>query len=156
MKKLFIGGGRQVVFLLIFLLIWAPMSAQTQTINGVVIDVNEEGVPGVAVYDPLAIGEGILTSDDGRFSISVSKKCKELEFSCLGFKTVRLPLSKTAIVKLELDTQTIEETVVTGIYTRKAESFTGAVQSLASDELKRVGNQNVFESLKKKLYNRFP
>ena len=124
------------------------MSAQTQTINGVVIDVNEEGVPGVAVYDPLAIGEGILTSDDGRFSISVSKKCKELEFSCLGFKTVRLPLSKTAIVKLELDTQTIEETVVTGIYTRKAESFTGAVQSLASDELKRVGNQNVFESLK--------
>ena len=148
MEKLFIKRGKHIVLLLMFLLIGAQMYAQSQTINGVVIDSNEEGVPGVAVYDPLAIGEGILTSDDGRFSITVSKKCKELEFSCLGFKTVRLPLAKTAIVKLELDTQTIEETVVTGIYTRKAESFTGAVQSLASDELKRVGNQNVFESLK--------
>lgn len=125
-----------------------PLQAQTQTIKGIVFDNDDQPMPGVAVYDPNNISSGTLTTDKGQFSIVVSKDCKELEFSCIGFKTLKLPLAQTAIVKLEADTQTIEETVVTGIYTRKADSFTGAVQSITSDNLKRVGNQNVFQSLK--------
>jgi len=66
----------------------------------------------------------------------------------MGYKTQRLSISKSALVRLQPDALAIEETVVTGIYTRKADSFTGAVQSITADNLKRVGNSNVFESLK--------
>lgn len=42
----------------------------------------------------------------------------------------------------------LDEVIVTGIYTRKAESFTGAATTISSKDLMRVGNQNVFQSLK--------
>ena len=141
------GGELLTVLLLIFFSI--ELSAQNvSTISGVVVDEFDEPMPGVAVYDPLDTGGGTLTSNDGRYSIIVSKSCKELEFSCMGYKTQRLSLDKSALVRLQPDALAIEETVVTGIYTRKAESFTGAVQSVAAEDLKRAGNQNVFESLK--------
>ena len=38
--------------------------------------------------------------------------------------------------------------VVTGIFERKAESFTGSSVSMKAEDLKRVGNQNVFQSLR--------
>ena len=46
------------------------------------------------------------------------------------------------------DVKSMEEVVVTGIFTRKAESFTGAAKTFRKDELKRVGNTNIFQSLK--------
>lgn len=146
-KHLCRGGQLLTALLLIFFSV--ELSAQNvSTISGVVVDEFDEPMPGVAVFDPLDTGGGTLTSNDGRYSIIVSKSCKELEFSCMGYKTQRLSLDKSALVRLQPDALAIEETVVTGIYTRKADSFTGAVQSITADNLKRVGNSNVFESLK--------
>ena len=42
----------------------------------------------------------------------------------------------------------VEEVVVTGMFTRKASSFTGSATTIKGDELLKVGNQNVFQSLK--------
>ena len=146
-KYLFRGGRHLLALFLI--LTGLELSAQsTSTVSGVVVDEYDEPLPGVAVYDPNETSGGTLTSSDGRYSIIVSKSCKEIEFSCMGYKTVRLTFDKAALVRLEPDALAIEETVVTGIYTRKADSFTGAVQSITADNLKRVGNSNVFESLK--------
>lgn len=49
---------------------------------------------------------------------------------------------------MEPDAVAIQETVITGIYTRKAESFTGSMATYSEKELKTVGNQNVLQSLK--------
>lgn len=141
-------GGQSLVVLLMFFSGLGLSAQTTSTVSGVVVDEFDEPMPGVAVYDPNETGGGTLTSNDGRYSIIVSKKCKEIEFACLGYKTQRLTFDKAALVRLQPDALAIEETVVTGIYTRKADSFTGAVQSITSDNLKRVGNSNVFESLK--------
>lgn len=141
-------GGRLLSVLLLIFSCMSLSAQTTSTISGVVVDEFDEPMPGVAVYDPLDTSGGTLTSKDGRYTIVISKTSKELEFSCLGYKTQRLSLEKSAIVRLEPDVLAIEETVVTGIYTRKADSFTGAVQSITADNLKRVGNSNVFESLK--------
>lgn len=46
-------------------------------------------------------------------------------------------------ITLKSDTK-LDEVIVTGIYTRKAESFTGAATTISSKDLMRVGNQNVF------------
>ena len=46
-----------------------------------------------------------------------------------------------------MDANSIGETVVTGIYTRKKESFTGSASSYRNEDLKAIGNQNVLQSL---------
>lgn len=143
------SGGARLLAIILLILSSLQLSAQNvSTISGVVVDEFDEPMPGVAVYDPLDTSGGTLTSKDGRYTIIVSKECKEIEFSCLGYKNQRLTFDKAALVRMEPDALAIEETVVTGIYTRKADSFTGAVQSITADNLKRVGNSNVFESLK--------
>ena len=147
-RKYLSSWWRCIVALLLMFSGFELSAQKMSTISGVVVDEFDEPMPGVAVYDPMDTSTGTLTSKDGRYSIMVSSKCKELEFSCMGYKIVRLTFDKSALVKLEPDALAIEETVVTGIYTRKADSFTGAVQSITADNLKRVGNSNVFESLK--------
>lgn len=64
-------------------------------------------------------------------------------------QTVRVSSpSEKVKVRLEPDAVAIQETVITGIYTRKAESFTGSMATYSEKELKTVGNQNVLQSLK--------
>lgn len=117
-------------------------------LSGKVLDENGEPLPGVAVYDAARMKDGVLTDDRGKFVIYVSSSCRELTVSCLGYQTETVPLKEASEIRLVPDTQTIEETVVTGIFTRKRESFTGAVQAITSSELKKVGNANIIESLK--------
>ncbi|MFR4037651.1 MAG: TonB-dependent receptor plug domain-containing protein [Butyricimonas faecalis] len=54
----------------------------------------------------------------------------------------------TLNVTLNSDITEMAEVVVTGIFTRKADSYTGAVTTIKKEELQRVGNQNVLQSLK--------
>ena len=49
---------------------------------------------------------------------------------------------------MEEDVQQMDEVVVTGIFTRKKESFTGLTATFKKEELKMVGAQNVIQSLK--------
>ena len=44
--------------------------------------------------------------------------------------------------------QEIKDVVVTGIYQRKKESFTGSSTTFRGEELKSVGSQNVLQSLR--------
>lgn len=74
-----------------------------------------------------------------------------LFFSYVGMKTQTVRISSPSEkvkVRMEPDALAIQETVITGIYTRKAESFTGSMATYSEKELKTVGNQNVLQSLK--------
>jgi TonB-linked SusC/RagA family outer membrane protein len=120
-----------------------------RTISGTVVDEQGITMPGVAVYDALSVSTGVLTDAKGAFSIKIGPKCQGLTFSFMGYKTLVVPLSELkARIVLEPDNNVLQETVVTGIFTRKKDSFTGAVQTITSDQLKKVGNSNVFQSLK--------
>ncbi|MGM9787341.1 MAG: SusC/RagA family TonB-linked outer membrane protein, partial [Candidatus Cryptobacteroides sp.] len=118
------------------------------TITGVVVDEDDFPLPDVAVYDASNPQSGTITGKDGRYTIMVSAKCKELTFEFLGYETQTLSLENAALVHLKENIEMLEATVVTGIYTRKADSFTGSVQTINSESLKRAGNKNVIESLK--------
>lgn len=140
---------RKLILSLLPLLCGLVLYAQnTITVAGLVVDEDDLPMPGVVVYDAAKPAGGTVTSEDGRYSIIVSKNCKELTFEFMGYKTVTADLKEAALVSMKLEAEMLTETVVTGIYTRKADSFTGAVQSLSSEDLRRVGNKNVLESLK--------
>ena len=71
-------------------------------------------------------------------------------FSFVGMQTkeVKYTGGETLDVTLDAEVAQIDEIVVTGIFTRKAESFTGAATTFKQEDLKRLGNQNILQSLK--------
>lgn len=120
------------------------------TYKGVVIDDADMPLPGVSVTYKHAKGSGTITNIDGEFQITVPDNVHELTFSYVGMKTqtIRVSGEKKITVRLESDAVSLKEAVVTGIYTRNAESFTGSMATYTEKELKAMGNQNVLQSLK--------
>ncbi|MBQ8502169.1 MAG: SusC/RagA family TonB-linked outer membrane protein [Bacteroides sp.] len=126
------------------------LSAQQRSIqvNGVVLDEKGDPMPGVAVVNAKDRTSGTATNVRGTYALFVSSVKDSLEFSFLGYKKQVICVRDASLVRMSPDDFNIDEVVVTGIYTRKAESYTGASTTFSKSELTRVGNQNVLESLK--------
>ena len=94
---------------------------------------------------------GVVTDIDGNFSITIpSDPNTVLVISFVGMKTqeIKVGTAPTLNVILKEASQTLEQVVVNGVFERKANTFTGSVKTISNDELKRVGNSNVLQSLK--------
>ncbi len=122
-------------------------------VSGVVTDETGQPLPGVNV---VVMSLKLITATDvnGRYMITIPSPdgAVPLRFSFVGMKTVEIIIEEregmvSRNVVLVPDAQ-LEEVVVTGIFTRTAESFTGAATTLTDNDLVRVGNRNVIESLK--------
>lgn len=134
----------------------APVAAKGEskiTISGFVEDTSGEPVAGAAVWVKNT-KIGVMTASDGRYTVSVpiSQGPIELRFTCIGMEPVDVKYrGKDQInVKMSPSTNTLQttEVVATGMFVRKAESFTGSVSTFNQDQLKRMGTQNVLSSLK--------
>lgn len=92
---------------------------------------------------------GGITDSEGNFQLKLPKGKYVLEISYIGMKpvTVKATSDKDIIVYMSPDAQVLKETVVTGIYTRNIESFTGAVTTYTAEELKQVSPTNLLKSL---------
>ena len=125
-------------------------SLKSVMINGVVKDSHGNGLPGVTVVLK-GTTTGVATAYDGDFSITIPKRDSVvLVFSFVGMTTKEVVWKgeKTLNVVLLDEVSEMEEVVITGIFTRKAESFTGAATTFKQADLKRMGNQNILQSLK--------
>ena len=119
--------------------------------RGVVTDQSGLPLPGVAIQVK-GTKQGVTTDMNGEYYILVKGvENPVLVFSFVGMETQEVPYKKgqnRVNVTLKESQQMMEEVVVNGIYTRKAESFTGSAKTFKKDDLKRVGNGNIFQSLK--------
>ena len=119
-------------------------------VKGKVVDRDSVPLPGVTIVLK-GTALGVVSDKDGKFNFEIPKmEHPVLVFSFVGMQTQEHQYtgkSEIRIVMVE-DVKSMEEVVVTGIFTRKAESFTGAAKTFRKDELKRVGNTNIFQSLK--------
>ena len=107
-------------------------SAQSDkvTYQGVVINENGNPLLGVNITYKNAHGVGVITDIDGKFTFPIPTTIHSLIFSYVGMKTQTVRVSNPSEklkVRLEPDAVSLQETVITGIYTRKAESFTGSM-----------------------------
>jgi TonB-linked SusC/RagA family outer membrane protein len=126
---------------------------QELTITGKVTDENGFPLPGVNVY-VLSLQRITTTNVEGGYTLYITPQEEPvlLQFSFVGMKTAEILIREkegTLVKNVQLfpDGQ-LEELIVTGIYTRKAEGYTGAATTLTNEDLTRVGSQNVIESLK--------
>ena len=124
-------------------------------VRGKVIDEKKQPIPGVSVRLG-GTSMGTATDVDGKFKLLVPADTATLVVSFIGMKTevVRIPRLKAGVEQKELtivlreEDVKLEDVVVTGIFTRKKESFTGSASTYAAAELKTMGTQNVLQSLK--------
>nr|WP_046405653.1 SusC/RagA family TonB-linked outer membrane protein [Odoribacter sp. N15.MGS-14] len=120
------------------------------TVKGIVVGEDGTPLPGVTI---VIKGTQIGTSSDvqGKFSLDMTDtKDVILVFSFVGMEKKEIPVTDEKELKVVMaeSSETIQEVIVTGIFERKKESFTGSATTYSADDLKRVGNQNVLQSLK--------
>ena len=127
-----------------------PQTQNMRTLKGTVKDEQGGSFPG-ATIQVKGTTLGVVTDIDGNFSITIpSDPNTVLVISFVGMKTqeIKVGTAPTLNVILKEDSQTLEQVVVNGVFERKANTFTGSVKTISNDELKRVGNSNVLQSLK--------
>ena len=123
---------------------------KSRVITGKVLDKNtKEPLPGATVKIK-GTTIGTAADIDGSFKLTVLEDNRELEITFIGYASqfVTLRADNSVTIYLEPQTSEMEEVVVTGMFTRKADSYTGAVTTIKKEELQRVGNQNILQSLK--------
>lgn len=107
---------------------------------------NLQQIPGVTIRVK-GKPQGTHTDPSGKFEITVSAS-DVLVVSFVGYKTVEVPVRGASNIILDEDASKIKEVVVTGIYERTKESFTGSASTYTAKELKQIGNQNIVQSLR--------
>ena len=122
---------------------------EERKISGVVKDRNGAPLPGVAVVLK-GTTVGTATDMDGKYTLTLPEGNYTLVFSMLGMK-VREELvgDRTEVnVVMEEDATEMDEVVVTGIFKKARESYTGAVSSIDGEELQMFRGQNLLQTLK--------
>lgn len=123
---------------------------QQITLAGTVRDKDGLTLPGVSIVIK-GTTMGGATDVDGRYSLTLPlTKDMVLVFSYVGMlpKEIVYNGQKTLDVTLEENVTEIEQVVVTGIFTRKAESYTGSARTVKAADLAKVGNMNILQALK--------
>ncbi|WP_417030319.1 SusC/RagA family TonB-linked outer membrane protein [Butyricimonas virosa] len=151
--------------LFMILLLFFPLLTRAGTVDstrvgnrevrGKVVDENKLPIPGVSVRLG-GTSMGTATDVDGKFKLFVPADTATLVVSFIGMKTevVKIPRLKAGVEQKELtivlreEDVKLEDVVVTGIFTRKKESFTGSASTYSAAELKTMGTQNILQSLK--------
>lgn len=132
---------------LIFFFLTPHLFAQQQLVTGTVIDTTGEPIIGASVIEK-DTSNGVITDLNGQFSLSV-KPNAILKISYMGYTTqeIKVPPSGTMEIRMKEDTQLLDELVVVGFGTQKKVNLTGAVGTLAAEELKERPVANVTQAL---------
>ena len=122
-------------------------------VHGKVIDASDHSpMVGVTVVIGDSFG-GTTTDAEGEFTLMLPSSGCNVTFSFIGYEPqVKYfngkDVSAFSQIALQEKLTEITEVVVTGVFQRKKESFTGSSTTFKGDDLKKVGSQNVLQSLK--------
>ena len=145
---------RLLIILSSFLIFASAAYAQADfvVLSGKVVD-SADGYPLIGVSVSVAgTRQGTVTDLDGLYELKVPKQQCEVLFSYVGYddKVIAYNLknaSSFSKVVMFTNVTQLADVVVTGVYERKKESFTGASATFKTDELKAVGTSNILQSL---------
>lgn len=118
------------------------------TITGKVVDNSKKPVAGATI---LVIGtvNGAITDDKGVFSVTLNKGQK-IEVSCVGMEMQTKEIDASdlnMVIQMKTANLKVDDVVVTGYFTKKKESYTGAVTTYTGKELRSISTGNILSSL---------
>lgn len=122
-------------------------------LQGKVLDETGEPVPGVSVKVDGTNKIATMTSSDGSFALQLNRgRAVRVDFSYIGMKTVKYLFNcrqdfRNLVIRLADDASQLNEVVVTGMFNKRRESYTGSAKTVTSQDLKIAGNSNLLTSL---------
>lgn len=126
-------------------------SQVTETIQGTVLDENNEPVIGASVT-PKGSTKGSITDVFGHFVLKV-KPGTQLHVSYVGYKSELVAAKQGVVVYLQPTTETLNSLVVVGYGTQKKANLTGAVSTV---DVSRVMDNRVTGDVTKALQGAVP
>lgn len=116
-------------------------------VNGTVTDTQGEPLIGATILEK-ASGNGTVTDIDGNFSLSVPADAI-LEISYIGFRAQQLTVNgKTSFrVKLEDDSEKLEEVVIVGYGVQRKVNLSGSVDQINAKQLEARPITNISKGL---------
>ena len=134
-------------------LMFAVTSISAQTVKGTVTDNTGEPIIGASVMEVGVAGNGGVTDIDGNFTVNLKGKGNKLKISYIGMKPLEVNVAgKTTInVKLEDESNTLNDVVVIGYGAVKKKDLTGAVATVDNKALSQVPVASASEALTGKM-----
>lgn len=141
-------------FRMLLLSLLSALCIQAQSgreISGLIKDALDEPLIGVNVVVKGDATLGTISDVNGNFYLKVPNKKVTLVFSFVGYKTLERTIDVTDSkidVKLEEDTELLEEVVVVGYGTMKRKDVTGSVAHIGSEVMETKVATNAVDFLK--------
>lgn len=126
----------------------ASQGRRMQTVGGYVVDEQGEPVIGAQVK---VVGTNVVAVTDlnGAFHFDYYLSgSPQVQISYVGMKTVVIPIAKEMKVTLRQDNTLLKEVVVTGIFSKPKESYTGSVSTISKHQLDIYKGTNLLQTLK--------
>lgn len=126
----------------------------TVILQGQVLDANGLPLPGVTVQVENNSKIATVTNTDGTFALQLNHgRAVSVDFSYIGMKTERYTFKcrddfRNLVIKMRDDESSLKEVVVTGIFRKAKESYTGSVATIGSEQLQQYRGQNLLQTLK--------
>ncbi|MDR7372259.1 SusC/RagA family TonB-linked outer membrane protein [Flavobacterium aquidurense] len=142
------------IFLIFMIVFTAQVSlAQVKSVKGVITDSEGMPLPGASVAVQ-GSQKGTTTDFDGLYSIE-AQKGQTLVFSYVGLETQSIVVGDAATINVKMNTAStnaLSEVVVTSLGIKKTrKSLTYAAQELKGEELTRVKDANVINTIAGKI-----
>lgn len=147
------GNLKQIRIALVSIMLFFAASLSAQTVKGTVIDNTGEPVIGASVFEQGVQSNGVATDIDGNFTLTLKGNSKKLKISYIGMKTqiVNVAGKSTVSVKLEDESNSLNDVVVIGYGTARKKDLTGSVATVKGDDLTKAPVTNAAEALTGKL-----
>lgn len=128
-----------------------PQSDKKIELFGKVVEFGSKKPIAGATVLVLGTTNGAISDDKGAFTIKSITVGATIEISYMGMLSVQRTVTendKEIVVEMKPDAVAVDDVVITGIFNRKAESYTGSSTTVTAKELKQYGNRNILTSLR--------
>ena len=122
---------------------------EMRTIKGKVTDEGDVPLPGVTVLIK-GTTMGTATDADGNYQLAVPDGEVTLVFTMVGMESREVAVGARTEINLTMvaDVAEMDEVVVTGIFQKARESYTGSVSTVNKEELRMFKGQNMLQTLR--------
>lgn len=124
---------------------------QQKNVTGRVVDANNNPMVGVNVVEK-GTSNGVMTSADGTYSITVAPGNSILAFSFIGYESMEVIIGNQATVNVTLpqSIKGLDEVVVVGYGTQRKSDITGSITSVDVDKMRDVPASTITKALQGK------
>lgn len=126
-----------------------PIEEIQYQVSGTITDKEGVPLPGASIVEK-GTTNGTQSDFDGNFSLDVTDENAILEVSYIGYATQEIPINgqNSIVVILQESSEGLEEVVVVGYGTVRKSDVTGAVSTVASEDLTALPVQDVQRALR--------